>query len=306
MIKLGPYDVHPAAEFFPLVEGDDFNELVKSVAREGLREPIVLTYDGSVLLDGRNRYRACMAAGRDPIFTRLEEGANETRILDYIVSANMRRRHLNPGQINLIAADLEELFAVEAKKGMSEGGKTGGAAVRDHKGVTVPSHLRARDQGAKLTGGSSSGVSKAKKVKSFAPHLAEQIRAGTVSLEEAYNQVQAMEQENKQNEPAPGNEMLILKTHDGQDVEYRLPKTKPTFNRTNDQVSWAAWTWNPVTGCLHGCRYCYARELANREFYAAAYPAGFISTVSSPTSGRAQKHGSPGRRNNRLSAALVV
>lgn len=23
-------------------------------------------------------------------------------------------------------------------------------------------------------------------------------------------------------------------------------------------------TWNPVTGCLHGCEYCYARGIANR------------------------------------------
>jgi protein gp37 len=40
----------------------------------------------------------------------------------------------------------------------------------------------------------------------------------------------------------------------------------PTFNRTNERVDWAWWTWNPVTGCLHDCEYCYARDYANR-FY---------------------------------------
>jgi protein gp37 len=29
-------------------------------------------------------------------------------------------------------------------------------------------------------------------------------------------------------------------------------------------------TWNPVTGCLHGCEYCYARKIANR-FAGKAY-----------------------------------
>lgn len=30
------------------------------------------------------------------------------------------------------------------------------------------------------------------------------------------------------------------------------------------RIDWADATWNPVTGCLHGCEYCYARAIANR------------------------------------------
>ncbi|MBQ8109397.1 MAG: DUF5131 family protein [Clostridia bacterium] len=30
------------------------------------------------------------------------------------------------------------------------------------------------------------------------------------------------------------------------------------------RIDWADATWNPVTGCLHGCEYCYARGIANR------------------------------------------
>lgn len=32
------------------------------------------------------------------------------------------------------------------------------------------------------------------------------------------------------------------------------------MNRT--AIEWTDWTWNPITGCLHGCPYCYARRLA--------------------------------------------
>jgi protein gp37 len=32
------------------------------------------------------------------------------------------------------------------------------------------------------------------------------------------------------------------------------------MNRT--KIEWADYTWNPVTGCKHGCGYCYARRLA--------------------------------------------
>lgn len=32
----------------------------------------------------------------------------------------------------------------------------------------------------------------------------------------------------------------------------------------NTKIEWCDSTWNPVTGCLHGCEYCYARKMANR------------------------------------------
>lgn len=30
------------------------------------------------------------------------------------------------------------------------------------------------------------------------------------------------------------------------------------------KIEWCDSTWNPVTGCLHGCEYCYARRIAKR------------------------------------------
>jgi protein gp37 len=74
--------------------------------------------------------------------------------------------------------------------------------------------------------------------------------------------------------PKPTPVMLTLRTHTGDEIEYPKPRAKATFNETTgDGISWAAWSWNPVTGCLHGCTYCYAREIANR--YKESYPAGF-------------------------------
>lgn len=30
------------------------------------------------------------------------------------------------------------------------------------------------------------------------------------------------------------------------------------------KIEWCDYTWNPVTGCLYGCEYCYAKRIANR------------------------------------------
>jgi N6-adenosine-specific RNA methylase IME4 len=58
---VGMIPFHPLADIFPLIEGDDFEALVSDIRTFGLRESIVL-FDGQIL-DGRNRYLACVAAG---------------------------------------------------------------------------------------------------------------------------------------------------------------------------------------------------------------------------------------------------
>lgn len=46
------------------------------------------------------------------------------------------------------------------------------------------------------------------------------------------------------------------------------------MNLTN--IDWCQFTWNPITGCLHDCGYCYARGLTRR--FPRAFPNGFKPT----------------------------
>ena len=55
---------HPAADAFPMMDANRFAELVEDIKTHGQRELIVLC-DGMVL-DGRNRYRACVELGINP------------------------------------------------------------------------------------------------------------------------------------------------------------------------------------------------------------------------------------------------
>lgn len=47
------------------------------------------------------------------------------------------------------------------------------------------------------------------------------------------------------------------------------------MNKT--KIEWTNYTWNPVTGCKHGCWYCYAKRLAEGKLR-HLYPQGFEPT----------------------------
>ena len=102
--------VHPIAELFPLMEGEEFEELVEDIRRHGLRTPIPRDREGLVL-DGRNRMRACPVAGVEP---RFETWDGKGSVLELIISLNLRQRHLNESQRAMLAARLKEKLAEEA------------------------------------------------------------------------------------------------------------------------------------------------------------------------------------------------
>lgn len=279
------YKIHPVADLFPLIDGHEFDELVASIKQNGLRESIIRSPDGEVIVDGRNRLRACHAARVDPHFRDLGAHYDEAQVVQFIVDHNLHRRHLNAGQKAVLALEIEKHLAQEAKKRQEATSKN---APRNEKGQVqpvvagLPQPEKSREQAARVTGASGRGVQMAKKVASVAPDLKEQVAAGKVSLDSAYKQAQKIEKERAKVEPPPKEEskkersVITLKTHEGVDVLYPKPQSRPTFNSTpGEGISWAHWSWNPVTGCLRTCNYCYAREIAMQERMKAVYPVGF-------------------------------
>jgi hypothetical protein len=185
--------VHPAADLFPMITDEEFDALVDSIRDHGLMHPVTFTPDG-VLLDGRNRIRACAAAGVEPR-SETYDGDDPT---GYVIRVNVQRRHLTIGQRSLVALEALPLFSAEASK--RKGTRTDLRA-----DLPTGSSGRARDNAAKMVGVSGRAVQMAKRLVDKAPDLAGDVRSGVLTLDAADQQLRrrvSYQREMKTRQPA--------------------------------------------------------------------------------------------------------
>ena len=172
-------ELHPLCTLFPRMAGPDFDALLADVAEHGLREPIVL-HDG-MILDGGNRYRACIEAGVEPRFREFD-GEN---IVSFVLSANLHRRHLTPGQQAAIVASATDWARAHAAGSNQYAHKARGPA-------TLPDLSTVADRAA-MAGASERTQRMADKVARESPGLAREVAAGNVSLPAAVEAIKAGE-----------------------------------------------------------------------------------------------------------------
>lgn len=113
---IGGYKVHPAASFFPLIEGEDFEDLVFSIKTLGVLQPIVVLK--GMLIDGRNRLRAVTRLRKEGCTLDLpvkELGPEVESVSEYIFDCNVHRRNLTPDQTVGITAQVWPMIAEEKK-----------------------------------------------------------------------------------------------------------------------------------------------------------------------------------------------
>lgn len=166
------YAAHPAAEIFPLMEGETFNELVADIEANGLREPILRMPDGRIL-DGRNRYRACLVAQVEPAFTTY----GGTDPWGEVVSKNLHRRHLTDAQRAMIAARL-----AERERGVRGPGKQKDGASEPSFSDRPPTQAEAE----RLFGVSHGSVKRARAVqRTGTPKLVAAVEAGSLPIRTA-------------------------------------------------------------------------------------------------------------------------
>lgn len=205
---------HPAADLFPMMGDDRYAELRESIRAGGLINAIV-TYEGKIL-DGRNRYKACLELGVTPSFR--EHKGNP---FDLAWNVNGNRRDLATDQravIYVMASKLSaewkalhDAVAAEANRKRSEAaaarprnedgtlasspastcGGTGSDAQpskpkRDAKAENEKKSATAK---AKASGTNRAAIERATKLVAERPDLAEKVAKGEVKPTQAQRQL---------------------------------------------------------------------------------------------------------------------
>lgn len=167
-MKIFDKESHKFADIFPMVEGEQAEQLKLDIKENGLIQPIVL-FEGKIL-DGRNRYKASRELGLTPKF----ETYNGEKPLEYVISGNLKRRHLTKDQRAVIAQEVMPMLEEEAKKRMS-------AAGRGDKIVT-PS--KSREQASKIFDVGTTYIQQIKKIKESHPEKLDAIKSGKTTLQD--------------------------------------------------------------------------------------------------------------------------
>ena len=185
-------EFHEFAGIFPLLEEAELQELAVDIKQKGLIDPVFL-YEGKIL-DGRNRYRACLKAEVEPRF----EEYNGDDPVGFVVSKNLKRRHLNQSQLGFVALNIKAVEAERAKQRV--GGRPAEKTPAINGGGLGDGD--ARDIAAKQLGVSHGYVTDAERIRREAPDLEEKVMAGKMHITQAMRALKEAARQKKRDENA--------------------------------------------------------------------------------------------------------
>lgn len=219
-MKIGKYETHPAADVLPMMQGAAYEALKASIKTQGQIVPATLWRAPSgetLMLDGRNRAKACDDLGIAPRFE-WYEGDDPW---EHAWEVNAKRRHMEPGQLVALRVlidkgKLAELAAQRklegdaARASAAKGRRRAGGRFEEaDQSVTEPSptggeERKTRSALAKSVGVAVTTAQKAITLEKADPATIQQVAAGEVSLDAAYRKFKRDQAiDTYRNEPVP-------------------------------------------------------------------------------------------------------
>jgi N6-adenosine-specific RNA methylase IME4 len=186
-------EAHKFADIFPMIEGNELEVLKNDIKEHGLLNPIVL-YENKIL-DGRNRFKACKEIGIEPKF----EEYKGDKPLEFVISLNLKRRHLTKDQLSAISPSIIKYEIEEAQRRQKQPFDNYKFST-GNEGVSVKSREGRVDvRVAKQLGVGESKISQIKKLMENSPELVEEVRLGHKTLSDIKKE-QRLEKIQKQRE----------------------------------------------------------------------------------------------------------
>lgn len=212
-------EMHPLCSLFPRMGGAEFAALCDDIKANGLRAPIVL-HEG-MILDGGNRYRACLETGARMEFVEFGGGS----AVSFVLSANLHRRHMTAGQQAAIVASAQDWATTQPA---GQGG--------DRRSSATLHLITAADRAAE-SGASLRTQKMADKVAKADPDLAKKVAHGEVSLPKAVASVEAKAGKPKQEPVRASAEALEPTLDDGPSATDLLDGMERELRQAQAQVA---------------------------------------------------------------------
>jgi len=111
--KISELKSHPHQELIPPMSLEDYQNLLDDIKRNGILQPIDVTYN-NVILDGHHRVKAARELGIKEVEVRIPELLYVDED-EYLISVAMNRRHLTEGQKAVLANEYRKILSEKAK-----------------------------------------------------------------------------------------------------------------------------------------------------------------------------------------------
>jgi hypothetical protein len=237
MSKYPNYEIHPLANSMPMMNDKEFEALKENIELHGLLNPIIIDHKDRII-DGRNRYKACIETDTEPRFITLTnflkdyqtylgehfydlenqsgnlnkalEAGDDEKVIEMLITIlNVNRRHLS---------DFESYLSLKQNKELVKQGEIGKnhEKVRVAESATLKTEEKEKvtlDEAAKELNVSKKKLQRMKYIDQHgSDELKEEVKQGKKSVDKGYNELRAQAKAKQEPKEELNGEVNVAKS----------------------------------------------------------------------------------------------